>query len=64
HDSWEEVADAYATEHARFLKEHEPSEKKAPTPGLARLPEEAQLERTRAWLEREVWPKVAFSEAA
>ncbi len=61
HDSWEELAAAFASEHARFMNEEAASEK---VPGLARLPDAAQIDRTREWLAREVWPKVAFREAS
>jgi hypothetical protein len=64
HDSWEEVAEAFASEHARFLEEKETADNQERTPGLARLPEAAQIERTRAWLAREVWSKAAFRDAA
>jgi hypothetical protein len=61
HRSWEDLAKTFAAEHQRFLEADDAERSGSDaTPGLARLPEPSQLARSRAWLEKSVWPDVVW----
>lgn len=55
HDSWDDVADAFAAEHQTFLAEQGTDGERPPL-GLARMPDGALAVRARAWLASDVWP--------